>query len=214
STGRRRARPRPRCSAPGRCTQAAGAGAGSSPTTRGPAPTSDPSERRTNGTTGTSCGAACAGARTSRTPAPPASPPRTRTRTAPPPRRRRRAGSCRRSSAVLGQHERARGHALSARDEGALRSGDLRTRLAADLPGGLDAQVEAVDVGLGHAATTRVRGQPAVELEVAVGAEREPFAARAEPVALERQRYERAERVVELRDVHVVGCHVGVRPQP
>ena len=58
-----------------------------------------------------------------------------------------------------------------------------------------------------------VGSRPATGSQRAVLAEREALAPIAEPVALERQRDQRAERVVELGDVDVGRADVGVLPQ-
>src|SRR5690242_14634116 len=110
--------------------------------------------------------------------------------------------------------ERARRNALAAGDETGGRAVDLAGRRAAHLTHALDDQVEAVHVRLRHAAARGVGRQPAVRpLERAVLGERGTLAALAEAVALERERDQRAERVVDLRDRDVLRLDVAVRPE-
>src|SRR5205807_87037 len=102
------------------------------------------------------------------------------------------------------QEERARRHALAARDETGRRTFHLACGGAAQLAHSLGDEVEAVDVGLGHAAARGVHRQRTVgPLDVPFVGERASLASFAEPVALERQRHERAEGVVELGHVDV-----------
>src|SRR5262249_21701654 len=112
------------------------------------------------------------------------------------------------------QHGAGR-NALAAGDETALRVHHLRSRGPAHLAHALEHEAEAVHVRLRHAAAGGVGRKPAVgPLERAVLGERRTLAALAEAVALERERDQRAERVVDLRDVDVGGLDVAVGPQP
>ena len=87
-------------------------------------------------------------------------------------------------------------------------------RRAAHLANSLEHEVEPVDVRLRHPAAARVRRQPPVgPLERAVVGERGALTAAAEAVALEGQRHEWAERVVDLRDLHVGGPELGALPE-
>ena len=81
-------------------------------------------------------------------------------------------------------------------------------RGAAHLAHALVDQVEAVDVRLGEAAARGVDRQPAAQLERAALGEGGALAAPAEAVALQGERDQRGEGVVELgdRDVLRAGC--------
>lgn len=98
-------------------------------------------------------------------------------------------------------------------DETGRGAGDLGGAGAAQLFDALVDEVEAVDVGLAEPAAPGVHRQPPADLQRAALGERAALAAPAEAVALQRERYEGGERVVDLGDVHILWSEVGVLPQ-
>src|SRR3954452_14766907 len=111
------------------------------------------------------------------------------------------------------QEQRGGGDALAGGDEAGGGAGNLGGAGAAELLDALGDEVEPVDVGLAEPAATRVQGQPPADLQRAALRERPALAPAAEAVALQGERYQRRERVVDLRDVHILWGEVGVLPQ-
>ena len=90
---------------------------------------------------------------------------------------------------------------------------DLGGRGAAHLAHALDDEVEAVHVRLGHPAAAVFDREPAAGTRaLPPSVNGAALAAAAEAVALQGERDERAERVVDLGDVDVGGGEVGVAP--
>src|SRR2546422_1942586 len=112
------------------------------------------------------------------------------------------------------QEEGAGGNALAAGDQAGLRPLDLGGGRAPHLAHTFGDEVEAVHVRLRHAPARRVHGEAAVgPFDVPILGEGGPLAPAAESVALQGERDEGAEGVVDLGHLDVPRSEVGAPPQ-